>query len=146
MQPLYGRASIVGQARASLERAFAGEGRPLVFTGEPGIGKSALAEYVAGEAAARQAAVAWGRCWEAGGAPPYWPRIQIFRALGMDEDPFAGTLAAVALGAADTRFAAFDRAVRALKARATHTPLALILDDLHAAAPCRNRSARTMKP
>src|SRR3954468_24579439 len=116
-----------------MERALAGEGRPLVFTGEPGIGKSALAEYVAGEAAARQAEVAWGRCWEAGGAPPYWPWIQIFRALGMDEDPFAGTLAAVASGAADTRFAAFDRAVRALKAGATHTPLALILDDLHAA-------------
>jgi len=132
VQPLYGRAPIIGQARAALERALAGEGRPLVFTGEPGIGKSALAEHVAGEAA-RQATVAWGRCWEAGGAPPYWPWIQIFRALGMDEDPFAGSMAGVALGTADTRFAAFDRAVRALKARAAHTPLALILDDLHAA-------------
>jgi MoxR-like ATPase len=65
VQPLYGRAAIVGQATAAMERALAGEGRPLVFTGEPGIGKSALAEHVAGEAAARQAAVAWGRCWEA---------------------------------------------------------------------------------
>jgi len=133
VDPLYGRGAFIDQAQAAVERALAGAGRTLLFTGEPGIGKSALAEHVAAAAAARLAAVAWGRCWEAGGAPPYWPWLQIFRGLGMDEDPFAGGVAAVGPGAADARFAAFDRAVLALQARAAQTPLALILDDLHAA-------------
>ena len=133
MTALYGRAQTLDQAQAAVERALAGDGRPLLFTGEPGIGKSALAEHVATAAAAQCAAIAWGRCWEAGGAPPYWPWIQIFRGLGMDEDPFAAAMAGVAGAAAEARFAAFDRAVQALKAHAVRAPLALILDDLHAA-------------
>ena len=133
MDPLYGRAAFLDQAKVAVGRALAGDGRALLFTGEPGIGKSALAEHVAAAAAARHADVAWGRCWEAGGAPPYWPWIQIFRGLGMDEDPFAGGVAVVGTRADDARFAAFDRAVRALQTRAAQTPLVLILDDLHAA-------------
>jgi tetratricopeptide (TPR) repeat protein len=133
VQALYGRAEVIDEARASVTRAFAGEGRPLLFTGEPGIGKSALAEHVAAHAAAQQAAVAWGRCWEAGGAPPYWPWIQVLRGLGMDDDPFTGATADVAVGAADARFAAFDRVIQALKARTARAPLAVVLDDLHAA-------------
>jgi predicted ATPase len=103
------------------------------LTGEPGIGKSTLAEHIAGEATARGARVAWGRCWEAGGAPAYWPWIQVFRGLGMDDDPFAGAMADVALAPAGARFAAFDRAIVALKAKAAQDILALFLDDLHAA-------------
>jgi tetratricopeptide (TPR) repeat protein len=133
VESLYGRAEVIARAAAAIERALAGEGRPLLFTGEPGIGKSALAEHVAATAAARHATVAWGRCWEAGGAPPYWPWIQIFRGLGMNDDPFANAMAGVAVGAADARFAAFDRAVATLKEHAARAPLALVLDDLHAA-------------
>src|SRR5205823_1266654 len=98
----------------------------------PGIGKSWLAEHLGGLAAAEGATVAWGRCWEAGGAPSYWPWIQIFRALGMDHDPF---LVVPDLGgtAEQARFQVFDLAVRRLKQRAEDAPLALVLDDLHAA-------------
>ena len=67
MQPLYGREEVVGRARAALARAARGEGRLLLFTGEPGIGKSRLAEQVASDALSQGWAVAWGRCWEAGG-------------------------------------------------------------------------------
>jgi hypothetical protein len=133
MQPLFGRSTIVGRARAAVERACAGEGSCLLFTGEPGIGKSRLAEQVASEAASRGAAVAWGRCWEAGGAPAYWPWIQVFRELSMPDDPFAGVTDVVAVGAPEARFAAFDRAVRTLRKLAARRPLALMLDDLHAA-------------
>ncbi len=39
------------------------------------------------------------------------------------------------MGAPEARFAAFDRAVRSLRALATRRPLAIVLDDLHAADP-----------
>jgi AAA ATPase domain len=112
MQPLYGRDDLLGQARAGLERAARGAGRLLLFTGEPGIGKSRLSEQMASDALERGWSVAWGRCWEAGGAPAYWPWRQVFRSLDMDEDPFADALADLAPGAEEVRFAAFDRAVR----------------------------------
>jgi hypothetical protein len=112
--------------------ACAGAGALVLLTGEPGIGKSRLAEHLAGLAAADGAQVFWGRCWEAGGAPAYWPWIQIFRALEMDEDPFA---AAPDVGGTpeQARFQLFDLAVRRLRERAARAPIALVLDDLHAA-------------
>jgi tetratricopeptide (TPR) repeat protein len=133
VEPLYGRAEILARTRLAVERAVAGQGQLLLLTGEPGIGKSRLAEQVALEASNQGAVVAWGRCWEAGGAPAYWPWIQLFRSLTMDEDPFAGAAADVAVGASEARFSAFDRAVRGLQALAARRPLVLVLDDLHAA-------------
>src|SRR4029079_215679 len=55
------------------------------------------------------------------------------RTLEMDADPFADAAPDLALGAAEIRFAAFDRAVRRLKQSAERQPLLLVLDDLHAA-------------
>lgn len=133
MNSLYGRTELLAEARATLERALSGHGRLLLFTGEPGIGKSRLMEQLAEEAASRGARVAWGRCWEAGGAPAYWPWMQVFRSLGQDDDPFAGAADDLALGKAEARFAVFDRAARGLLASATSGPLLIVLDDLHAA-------------
>lgn len=130
---MYGRDAILAQAKTWVRRALEGDGRLVLFAGEPGIGKSTLAEHVAAEAASEGAVIAWGRCWEAGGAPAYWPWIQVFRELGMEEDPFSGALPDLATGAHEARFAAFDWAVRALRNRASVSPLALVLDDLHAA-------------
>ena len=50
-----------------------------MLSGEAGIGKTRLAEEVAAEAQARGISTAWGRCDEEGGAPPYWPWIQVIR-------------------------------------------------------------------
>lgn len=107
----------------------------MLFTGEPGIGKSRLAEQVAAEASASGAVTAFGRCWEAGGAPAYWPWIQVFRALQRGDDPFADAGTALAVGGAEARFALFDRAVQRLRALSARRPLAIVLDDLHAADP-----------
>src|SRR5262249_16713463 len=41
------------------------------------------------EASRQGAAVLWGRCWEGGGAPPYWPWLQVLRAWLRDLDPAA---------------------------------------------------------
>src|SRR6185436_11936199 len=54
-QKIYGRSELLERARRARERASAGAGRLLLFTGEAGIGKSFLAQHVVGEAAARGA-------------------------------------------------------------------------------------------
>src|SRR5919106_1338368 len=46
---------------------------------ELGIGKSRLVDELATRARAQDAQVLVGRCWEAGGAPAYWPWVQALR-------------------------------------------------------------------
>ena len=73
----------------ALEDALAGRGRLVLLAGEPGIGKSRLADELMGQARARGARVIVGRCWEAGGAPPYWPWVQSLRAYVRETEPDA---------------------------------------------------------
>jgi class 3 adenylate cyclase len=77
--PLVGRVRELMELEASLEEALAGRGSVVLVTGEPGIGKSRLADELAGRSIERGARVLWGRCWEAGGAPAYWPWVQSLR-------------------------------------------------------------------
>ncbi len=57
----------------------AGSGRPVVVSGEPGIGKTRLVEELV--ARIPDAAVAWGRCPEHATNAAFWPCIQIGRQL-----------------------------------------------------------------
>src|SRR5688572_11682572 len=82
--PFVGREPEVGQLRATLDRALAGQGTIALLSGEPGIGKTRLAEMFAVLAQARGATVVWGRCTEWDGAPPYWPWLQLVRTLLSD--------------------------------------------------------------
>jgi hypothetical protein len=118
--------------RDALARAIAGRGALLLLAGEAGIGKTALADACAAEAERAGATVAWGRCWEAGDAPAYWPWMQVFRALGI-ADPFAEASRAGGGEARDVRFRVFDQAAERLRARALKDPVVVVLDDLHAA-------------
>ena len=140
----------------ALDDALAGHGRLLVIGGEPGIGKSRLAEELATAATESRAEVLWGRCWEAGGAPPYWPWAQAIRShireidterlrreLGADAAEIAGVVAEVReqihdLGPSPTiddpltaRFRLFDSLTGFLKRVARGQPLVIVLDDLH---------------
>jgi tetratricopeptide (TPR) repeat protein len=126
-----GRETERSRAMLAIDRAIAGKPAVLLFAGEAGIGKTRIAEVVAQAAAEKGARVVWGRAWEAGGAPAYWPFIQIFRALDLD-DPFASEDTS-RVDVAQARFKTFDRAVTAIKNEAQKTPLAIVLDDLHAA-------------
>jgi class 3 adenylate cyclase/tetratricopeptide (TPR) repeat protein len=58
---------------------IAGRGQLVLLSGEPGIGKTRLADDLASFAAISRAKVSWGRCWESGGAPVFWPWIQVLR-------------------------------------------------------------------
>jgi len=130
---LYGRSETLARAQARIERACAGKGGLVSITGEAGIGKSRLVEQLAISAARGGCEVVWGRCWEAGGAPAYWPWIQVFRGLQLADDPLLESGNNPGRNSEEARFHAFDRAVSRLAQRAQGKPLALVLDDLHAA-------------
>src|SRR4051794_22177787 len=76
---LLGRERELEQLGPVVDRALAGDGALLLVGGEPGIGKGRLAETLAVRARDRGAQVLVGRCWEAGGAPAYWPWVQALR-------------------------------------------------------------------
>ena len=59
-----------------------GRARFVLIAGEPGVGKTRLAEAFAARAVAAGAEVLRGRGWEGQGAPSYWPWVQVVRGLG----------------------------------------------------------------
>src|SRR5262245_19077294 len=77
-----GRTREIAEVLGHWEAAELGAGRALVITGAPGIGKTHLAQAVAIRTAARGARVVWGRAWEFGGAPAYWPLYEALAQLG----------------------------------------------------------------
>ena len=117
--PVVGREDELAVFDAGLDDALAGRGRLFVVVGPPGAGKTHLADEVASRAKGRGAAVRWGRGWDGGDAPPYWPWRQAIRELP-DHD-----------GA--ERFQYFATVAELLRAEAAKQPLMLVLDDLQAA-------------
>jgi predicted ATPase/tetratricopeptide (TPR) repeat protein len=158
-------ASFIGRERetsellAAWKDAVARHGKLVLLAGDPGIGKTRLADEFAGRVASSEGRAIWGRCWEDGGAPPYWPWIEILRELIRDCDsprlaelietraPFFSQLlagsrsisrtsesaVALPLSADEARFRLFDSVCLFLREAATAQPLMLILDDMHAA-------------
>ena len=157
------RGAFVGRERelaalgTVLESAFAGRGQLVFLVGEPGIGKSRLADEVIRRAGERGARVLTGRCWEAGGTPAYWPWVQALRAYVRDAEPEA-LRAQLGAGAADlaqivpelrellpgipepsslesegARFRLFEATAEFLRNASQARPILLVLDDLHAA-------------
>src|SRR5690349_11521450 len=79
-----GRSSEMSELEAGIADLDTGRGSLFLLTGEPGIGKTRLADEAGRAAAARGVTVHWGRAWEAGGAPSYWPFIQALRTMPGD--------------------------------------------------------------
>jgi DNA-binding CsgD family transcriptional regulator len=155
-RPLFGREGELAVLIRALDDSERGRARIVWIAGEPGIGKTRLAEELGTMAATRGATVAWARCVDAETAPPYWPWAEGIRALlqtvslkelhlpvsclerisalAPDLIPRAATvLRAAALTTASDRYQLFD-AVRTLLQRASSRALVvLVLDDLHQA-------------
>src|SRR5690348_10273660 len=88
-----GREHELFELRRGLAEVLGGAGRLFLISGEPGIGKTRLAEELATEARALGARAIWGRCWAGDGAPAYWPWIQVVRScLGEAESTRIDTL------------------------------------------------------
>ena len=152
-----GRERELGELMVDLADARAGRGRIVLVGGEPGIGKSRLADELAARAEQLGARVLSGRCWEAGGAPAFWPWVHALRAyirereaeaLSGELGPGAPDLAQMVpelrelfpklpepptLAPDGARFRLFDATATFLRNAARARPLVLVLDDLHAA-------------
>jgi tetratricopeptide (TPR) repeat protein len=141
----------------ALEDAASGRGRLVLLSGEPGIGKTRLADEFGTRARERGARVLRGRCWEGAGAPAYWPWVQAIRSLlreadtevladnlgggGPDiaqmlrelHDLFPELPAPPSTDPESARFRLFDSTASFLLKAAAAQPLVMVLDDLHAA-------------
>lgn len=126
MRAFVPRQDEIAQLRGGVDGMFAARGGLFLLAGEPGIGKTRLAEEMAREAEARGAQALWGRCWEGDGAPAFWLWIQLVRGLGVD---FNDGRAAVETE--PERFRLFDWVVTLLLRAAKARPIVLIADDLH---------------
>lgn len=150
-----GRSGELASLMGGLDDAVSGCGRLFLLGGEAGMGKSRLAAELAARGRERGARVLEGRCWEAGGAPDYWPWVQSLRSYARNADggdvpsregaiellrrllPEPGRPSGPA-GAPDSeadadRFRLFEAVAGFLGHAARARPLVVILEDLQAA-------------
>lgn len=148
-----GRREELERAENSVEEALAGGTRWVMLAGEPGIGKTRTAERLMDRARSRGAGSLVGRCAEGGGAPPYWPWLNILRGISRSSgDVFQALPVSIvsvlaellpelraeypdlpALADVDpeqARFRLFDAVAQALQVAADDRGLALLLDDV----------------
>ena len=121
-----------------LETAATGRGTVTVIIGEPGIGKTRLAEWIVESASKLGTVCAWGRCPESRSTPPFWPLTQLADQLRDAEvldiqivSPASGDAAMEGDGQA--RFGVY-RTIRDSIA-SVDRPLVLVIDDLQWADP-----------
>jgi predicted ATPase len=76
-----GRGHEFAALASAFEAAGDGHGTLCLVSGEPGIGKSRLLTEFTAEQARNGTSIHWGFAWEAGGAPGYWPWIQVLRSV-----------------------------------------------------------------
>jgi hypothetical protein len=155
-----GRQRELDELNSTLADVRAGAGALFIVVGGAGMGKTRFADEVTRAARGQGFQAVWGRCWETGGAPAYWPFIQVLRELLRGEgatllaavgsaksalaqlmpDLVAAEAGAMPAGvsadaAVDARFRLFDAVGAVLREAAARAPLLIVLDDLHMADP-----------
>jgi DNA-binding winged helix-turn-helix (wHTH) protein/tetratricopeptide (TPR) repeat protein len=153
---LVGREPEVERLSQAMDAArHGGGGRVCFISGEPGIGKTRLAEEMANRAVRSGWRVLSAWCHDGEGAPSYWPWIQLLRAhiaetkpaelrshlgpglevIGESIPELRHVLGVVRDAAGspreEARFYLFDAITRLFMAAARRKPLLLLLDDLH---------------
>jgi len=136
--PLVGRER---ERRELLDSLPGSTTRVVILEGEPGIGKTRLAEEVASVAQQRHLTVLWGRAFEGGATPALWPWLPPLRALaelaprGFELTPELRGLLAPTSDPSSTsndpaRYAVFEAVASLLTACAATCPVVLVLDDI----------------
>lgn len=149
-----GRADLLRGLGDDVRAALAGQARVVLLLGEAGIGKTRTLDEVARLAQEEGALVARGSGSPHAGAPPFWPWVRVLRslaagrpvhALRREVETLAPGLLEAAPPAADggprrpgfagaaTRFRLFDEVTQCLRRASALGPVAILLDDLHAA-------------
>ena len=127
-----------------------GAGRVVLLAGEPGIGKTRLAQEAGSFATDRGFLVAYGRCYEQQAETPFVPLFEVFETLeelvpalvregAVERWPSVATLlpekrlATVppARSSQDAAQLLYRSAVGLVRELAEHRPVAILLDDLH---------------
>ncbi|MGJ7495400.1 helix-turn-helix transcriptional regulator [Variovorax sp. RT4R15] len=151
-----GRQQEMALLTSALANARQGHGQVVLLAGSGGIGKTRLAQQMAGRAEQDGVSVVWGRCLEEPGAPLYWPWRQLIRSYlrrSGDANP-AQTLGAgladiasivpelatqfsppqpgtEAGDTAQSRFRLFDAIAGFWRRAAQQGPQMLVFEDLH---------------
>jgi tetratricopeptide (TPR) repeat protein len=147
--PFVGRERELGDLQTLLSGALASRGAFVALTGAAGIGKTRLADEVAGITSDSFHLVS-ATCGPPGGTPPFWPWTQVVRDLLASDEKLATRAsaewprtAALAPGAAGgpsmptrhvgelARAELFEEVVSLLAAGAAERPLMVVVDDLH---------------
>lgn len=150
-----GREAESHQLRLMLDAARKNSGGVALLVGEPGIGKTRMAEELLTYAKMKGAQVATGRCYEGEGAPAYWPWIQVIRstvhdrsakALASEMGSGAGYIAEIVSDVRQalpevqspagsdleaSRFQLFDSVTNFLRNASRSKPMVIFLDDMH---------------
>ncbi len=150
-----GRALELDRLQRAVDGALGGHGQLLMLVGEPGIGKTRLAERAGTYAGLRGAQVLFGQCHESEGGIPYLPFITAMRQYVLDrgDDALREELGSAGPDVAKLvsevtqrlpdvrpappqeperdRYRLFDGVANFLLNASRANPLVLVLDDLH---------------
>ncbi|MCH8162397.1 MAG: protein kinase, partial [Chloroflexi bacterium] len=150
-----GRRQEMDQLKSMLESALSGQGSLAMLVGEPGIGKTRLAEEFCVYARLRGAKVLTGRCFEGEVTMPYRPFIEAFQQYmrGRPDGELRGELGdgapevaklvsevrqrfpdipeAPPLEAEAERLRLYESVTAFIRNAAEANPIVLMLDDLH---------------
>lgn len=146
--PLVGRAEELARARETVRRAAAGNGQLVTLAGEPGAGKTRLAQEITVAARNGGFLVVAGRCYEGEQTIPYYPfrealaalreispssiRMQIPHRWASLEMLLPGaSMATESITERDEQQRLFWDVSGFVQALAEEHPVALLLDDLH---------------
>ena len=143
---LIGRQTELDKLEQLLAKVVLGQGALCVLYGEPGIGKTRVAVEAANRAAERHFVVNWGKASETGGAPAYWPWIELLAPLTETNPAVPARVSALVAGTTRTtvgeamlldsereRVELFASVLGFLRECAKRGPLLLVFDDLHMA-------------
>ncbi len=153
--PFVGRTQELSTLIRLGESAQAGTGAVALVSGEPGIGKTRIAEETATTFGSDGGLVLWGACHEGEWSPPFGPFVQALDTyvtstaldvLQREIGPLAGVLGQLSSGVRaafpdatppppvqpdEERYRLAEAVMRFLEAASERAPVLVVLDDLH---------------